>query len=277
MRKINSIIRQRFDANECLMAAKPISITTPKPIITNFTVTEALCRGNITIKTTGGTAPYKYDWEDIAGADNQQDRWDLKPKKYILTVTDTKGCSAIVLPEITDKTCEDTCINWIAERNLSVTTKDCAAGSKICLTIPLDIFKAKISTLHNGKPYTGLVESCRQSPLDSVAYAQITLPVGKHELVFTQKRGKSTCRDTVKITVICDNCPTIYSGTETVLADSCNGTARICLDVPRKYLTQVAITEKGKPYTDSIGVCATGFAQLTLKPGKYDFTFNDTL
>ncbi len=265
-----------YDANECLIGTTKIDVVLPKPIEVNLSIYEALCRGNIKLEVNGGTTPYTYDWADIQGTDNQKDRIDIKAGKYALTITDNKGCNVFLKPEISDKTCEDTCINWIPERNLSISTKDCAEGAKWCLPIPVAIFKTKISTLQNGKPYAGQVADCRQSPLDSIVYAQIILPVGKHTMVFIQTRGKSICRDTVQVQVFCDNCPTIYAGASSVNADSCGGTAKICLDVKPQYLAQVKITEKGKPYTDPIGVCSNGNAQLTLKPGQYDFTFYDS-
>lgn len=268
-----------YDSNDCLIGSKEINVLIPDPMKVDVTIDEALCKGNIKINTSGGNPPYLYDWEDIAGADNQRDRNGLKPNIYKLTVTDSKGCQVYLSPEISKLTCEDTCINWIKEKNLSISTKDCAAGGTWCLPIPVSIYKAQISTLMNGKPYNGQVADCRQSPTDSIVYAQLTLPIGNHVVIFSQKRGKNTCYDTVNVQIICDNCPTIYSGAASITADSCKGTARICLDVTTQYLNQVKITESGQPYTDPITTCSNGKAQLTLKPrqNEYIFEFNDTL
>lgn len=268
-----------YDDNDCLIGSKEVTVTFPSPLKIDLTIDEALCKGNIKINASGGISPYLFDWEDIAGADNQRDRNGLKPEKYNLTVTDSKGCQVYLSPEISKITCEDTCINWIPQNNVSISTKDCVAGGNWCLPIPVSIFKAQISTLMNGKPYGGQVSDCRQSPTDSVVYAQLTLPVGKHQVIFTQKRGKNICHDTVNVVVICDNCPTIYNGAASLTADSCKGSAKICLDVTTAYLNQVKITESGQAYNDPITTCANGKAQLTLKPrqNEYNFEFNDTL
>lgn len=266
-----------FDNNECLVQYKAFSVQLPAALEISSDVEEALCKGNITINVKGGTSPYTYDWADITGTADSKDRISIKPGVYNLTVTDTKGCSATINATVTKETCEDTCINWIPERNLTLSSDDCEQGIKWCVNIPFDIYKTKISTLINNQGYNGQVSICRLSPSDSVGYTQLTLPVGKHTVVFTQQRGKNTCRDTVDVTVICDNCPKIYTAATTVTADSCNGTARVCLDVTKKYLTQVKITNKNQPYNEPIGECASGKAELTLKPGKYEFEFKDTL
>jgi gliding motility-associated-like protein len=268
-----------YDNNDCLIGSKAVTVTLPSPLKVEVLIDEALCKGNIQLKVSGGNSPYLFDWADVMGTNNPQNRFGLKPAAYQLTVTDSKGCQVILNPKVSDLTCGDTCINWIPEKNVSIASKDCGAGATWCLPIPISIFKAQISTLMNGKPYSGQVSDCRQSPTDSVVYTQLTLPIGNHIVIFSQKRGKNICHDTVNVQILCDNCPTIYSGALTVTADSCKGSAKICLDVTSQYLNQIKITESGQPYADPITTCASGKAQLILKPRQndYNFEFNDTL
>jgi gliding motility-associated-like protein len=268
-----------YDANECLLGSKPLILNPPPPFSVNYSIEEALCKGNITVEVSGGTAPYRYDWADLAGNDDPKNRIGLKPATYTLSVSDAKGCSTLLYPIVTDETCEDTCINWIKQTKESLWSFDCTKGAKWCLPIPVDIFKNKITTTVNGKAFTGTVDTCRTNPTDTVIYAAIQLPVGNHKIIIAQKRGKNICRDTAEIQVVCDNCPKVYSGAAIVNADSCKGTAKICLDVDDNYLKQVEISESGTPYTEPIGTCSNGKAQLTLKPRKepYEFIFKDTL
>lgn len=70
----------------------PITVSTSIPVITGV-VTSAGCRpssnGTITTSVTGGTAPYYYKWNDNVKSEN---RSNLGPGLYTLTVTDDNGC-----------------------------------------------------------------------------------------------------------------------------------------------------------------------------------------
>jgi hypothetical protein len=63
------------------------------PVVTNI-VCPGGTNGVITINMTGGTPPFTYDWDDLAGPNNPSSRTNLSAGNYELTVTDAKGCSA---------------------------------------------------------------------------------------------------------------------------------------------------------------------------------------
>ncbi len=44
--------------------------------------------GSIQLTTSGGTAPYLFDWADLPGSDNPEDRFNLGAGTYFLTLTD---------------------------------------------------------------------------------------------------------------------------------------------------------------------------------------------
>ncbi len=54
--------------------------------------------GTIDITPAGGTAPYTFDWDDIAGTDNDQNRTDLTAGSYTVTVVDANDCETVVGP-----------------------------------------------------------------------------------------------------------------------------------------------------------------------------------
>ncbi len=58
----------------------------PCPVIFPF-------QGAISITASGGTAPYTYDWADIVGTNNVQNRSGLAPGSYTVTVRDINNCS----------------------------------------------------------------------------------------------------------------------------------------------------------------------------------------
>ena len=54
--------------------------------------------GEISLGVSGGTAPYTYNWADIAGASNPKDRLGLAAGSYSVTVTDAAGCTVATGP-----------------------------------------------------------------------------------------------------------------------------------------------------------------------------------
>lgn len=87
------------DSTGCLAAEAKFKIVDPPVITPNYTVVSQTCDalGSITIKTTGGTGNYKYNWSDLEGQANQSEtRENLKAGYYNLTVTDAAGCQKVV-------------------------------------------------------------------------------------------------------------------------------------------------------------------------------------
>ena len=81
------------DANGCLVN-HPVLISQPSAVSTSASITNLKCKGDasgaINLTAGGGTPPYSYQWntgvttEDLSG---------LKAKTYIVTVTDSHGCT----------------------------------------------------------------------------------------------------------------------------------------------------------------------------------------
>ncbi|UPZ15228.1 gliding motility-associated C-terminal domain-containing protein [Flavobacterium humidisoli] len=91
------------DANGC--AAAPLSVTITQPAsavaVAKTSQTDVLCfgasTGAINITASGGVAPYTYDWADLAGTNDPEDRTALPAGTYTVTVKDANGCSAAPL------------------------------------------------------------------------------------------------------------------------------------------------------------------------------------
>jgi len=82
------------DANGCNVQDNYSIIEPSNPIIVNGTVTNATgsanADGSIDVTTTGGTAPYTYDWSNSV---TTEDNDNVIPGVYSVTATDANGCS----------------------------------------------------------------------------------------------------------------------------------------------------------------------------------------
>ncbi|HLG35528.1 MAG TPA: gliding motility-associated C-terminal domain-containing protein, partial [Bacteroidia bacterium] len=84
------------DANGCTVSACDTLIEPPVLMVTAVIVNDScfdLCHGAIDITASGGTPGYWYDWDDIPGSPDIEDRTFLCDGTYIVTVTDTNGCT----------------------------------------------------------------------------------------------------------------------------------------------------------------------------------------
>ncbi|MEL6636962.1 MAG: SdrD B-like domain-containing protein, partial [Bacteroidota bacterium] len=113
-------------------------------------------------------------------------------------------------------------------------------------------------------------------PLDLLIAAQgtqIAVDTGFHQLVLTL--DSTGCSDTLWLDVACDLCPDYYAGPDSLLADSCAGTAPLCLDVELVNLPQFTIEDNGALFTGDFRPCAidTSFQYVVFPlaiPGIYE-------
>ena len=103
----------------------------------------------------------------------------------------------------------------------------------------------------------------------------LTFSVGSHFVVFEDK--KTGCKDTITVKVTCDDCSIIYSGAASVQADSCKGTAKICLDLKVADLKNTTILNNGILYKNVLTNCSNGNVQLSLPVGKNKLNFKDSI
>ncbi len=82
------------DANGCVAGNLAFAINEATALKINIGVLDETCdqESQIDVEITGGTADYTFDWADISGADNVQDRFDIEEGIYELIISDAAGC-----------------------------------------------------------------------------------------------------------------------------------------------------------------------------------------
>ncbi|MCX6257276.1 MAG: SprB repeat-containing protein, partial [Bacteroidia bacterium] len=92
------------DTNGCTATASK-SITQPTQISTSITIINVLCygasTGSIDLTVSGGISPYAFHW---SGSQTTEDLSNIPAGSYLVTVTDTNGCTATASKTITQPT-----------------------------------------------------------------------------------------------------------------------------------------------------------------------------
>jgi gliding motility-associated-like protein len=127
--------------------------------------------GSVTIQTKGGVAPYKYDWADIEGADNEGNRTELSAGFYRLTVSDVNGCQ-VVFDTVRVEECEP-CPLKVGKDTLIYNLEDCAANLDICLDYDLNQERLFNVTLDGADLDLLNINACYTDTLDLYSYATL--------------------------------------------------------------------------------------------------------
>ncbi|NJN34838.1 MAG: hypothetical protein HC817_11880, partial [Saprospiraceae bacterium] len=84
--------------------------------------------GLIRVKIVSGASPFVYDWLDIAGEDNPQNRTNLAAGQYTVVVRDSIGCRDTLSNLIVIDSCSNNCITPVIT-NVSVVDASCGQSS----------------------------------------------------------------------------------------------------------------------------------------------------
>ncbi len=105
------IVCAGYSAQMYAQCLGPMSVTvlgsgTGLPLSVTETHVNVLCfgfsTGSIDITAAGGTTAYSYDWADIPGTSNTEDRTALAAGTYTVTVSDANGCVTSTAVTITE-------------------------------------------------------------------------------------------------------------------------------------------------------------------------------
>lgn len=93
------------DSNGCTSTTS-VTITQPAALTATVVAIQPQCFafGSISLNVSGGTAPYTYDWSDVAGNINPKDRSGLSGGSYSVIVRDANGCTTTANVTLTSPT-----------------------------------------------------------------------------------------------------------------------------------------------------------------------------
>ncbi|MEM9819759.1 MAG: SdrD B-like domain-containing protein [Bacteroidota bacterium] len=86
------------DADGCLGGQACFQVLPAPSIVLDISLFNQTCdtSGMILVSASGGTGSYAFDWADLSGPFNPQNRIDLEVGAYSLTVSDANGCTTVV-------------------------------------------------------------------------------------------------------------------------------------------------------------------------------------
>ncbi|MCP4120523.1 MAG: T9SS type B sorting domain-containing protein [Bacteroidetes bacterium] len=159
------------DGNGCVAGGACFTIESPDPIQFAFEV-EPFCEegGSVNVSISGGTAPFSYDWEDLEGDDNEQNRDSLPIGEFYLTVTDINECE-LSSGAIAIDSCAF-CDLFTDVDSFYLQAPDCLSEATFCVPIPSD-FIHRFVIEDNGAVYTKELGRCDYDTQGVYTYATL--------------------------------------------------------------------------------------------------------
>ncbi len=160
------------DANDCIAGSSCFTIEEPEELELDVVLTQNVCdsgedAAELDLTTTGGTGAYHYDWEDIPGEENEEDRTGLASGAYAVTVSDDNNCMIIVPEIIVD--CRESCEYFRGRDTIYMTNLLCEDFIDYCVDIPLDE-RPDYEIFLDGEPYMNGFGGCDFDSLFTYAY-----------------------------------------------------------------------------------------------------------
>ncbi len=170
-----------LDGNGCVAGGECFEVEEADPIELFIIVTEDCAAGGTAdVRVSGGTMPFTFNWSDLPGPDNMQNRTGLMADTILLTVTDANGCSVtedeIVIPECSVLDCEffnglDTLVQLATE---------CDDLQELCFE---GILLGELNTYEIFVDDSLYIDTRGNCALEESPTYQITLDAGPFELV----------------------------------------------------------------------------------------------
>ncbi len=249
-----------MDGNGCLAGEGCFEVLDPEQIEINLQVTDATCNdlGGISTIAFGGTGFLLFDWADLPNASDPQNRFDLSPGLYSLTVTDQNGCSAVAENILIQDDCIPDMCPMSSEENISI-----LVNSVDSFCVVLD--SCFVDSLTTYSLLSGGVSG-------SSIFGNWTLG-GNGCLVYTANDSAGISVDTicvlanfsnlvdttciiVSVIPVCDTTENIIAEDSiTLVTDDCVAGADYCLEIELAQIQSFNLTDNGQPINIGMQGC----------------------
>ncbi|MEO1626947.1 MAG: gliding motility-associated C-terminal domain-containing protein, partial [Bacteroidota bacterium] len=161
-----------IDGNDCVAGSACFQVSEPDSMLLHFVMTPA-CNGDASIDLSvwGGTPPYSYDWQDLPGSNDPEDRDSLNFGTYSIAVTDANNCVAIE-DELITPSCSDSCDFFNGLDSISLVSDTCGGMGLLCVDVPL-VNASDYQVRIDGQLYTDSLQECQLVVRTVYSYATI--------------------------------------------------------------------------------------------------------
>ena len=199
------------DANGCLAGGDCFEVESPQQIDVDIAVINGDCAmgGSITlVDVHGGNGGFTFDWLDLPGNTDPQNRSDLSPGSYTVIVSDSKGCSVTINSLVVE---DDCCDNPPVIANVIVFEANCGESNG----------RAEIVMVGNSNDY-----SYNWLPSVSLTNQAFNIPAGIYIVTITDSNDP-TCFIVHPFTVGTIDGPMVDVMTTPATCDLADGTATL--------------------------------------------------
>ena len=240
-----------MDGNGCLAGEDCFEVLDPEQIEINLQVTDATCDdpGGISTLAFGGTGFLLFDWADLPNPSDPQNRFNLAPGLYSLTVTDQNGCSAIADNILVQDDCMPDMCPTSSEENISILVSSVDSFCVVldsCFVDSLTTYSLLSGGVNGGSIFGDwvlgdngcLVYTANDTAGDSVDTICVT--ANFNNLVDT------TCI-IISVIPVCDSAGNIIvEDSITLVADDCVAGTDYCLEIELAQIQSFNLTDNGQ-------------------------------
>ncbi|MEM8907141.1 MAG: hypothetical protein AAGD05_04780, partial [Bacteroidota bacterium] len=251
---IGNYCLQVTDGNDCLAGEACFNVRAPAPLVLDVALFNQTCdtSGRIQLTVSGGNGGYAFDWADLNGPFNPQNRMNLSVGAYDLTLTDFNGCSIVA----DDLAIIDECTN-------------CPSIDTVTLALPIGsqqtyCFEPEACFNTTGLTYSLLDGSASGNSLfgawildgdGCLTYTANTTPGVGVDTICMVANDNGLLDTTCVVVTITSDCGLFTLDTIDLQTFDCVQGGSFCLPIALIDIGNYTIADNGQSYTGPFGDC----------------------